>query len=347
MSTNHRSIETQLPGAGRPGERRGATGLVWGLAAVALLTACGDRDAGRKVGDSRPAASTPVAAQPSPADVPPDGAGGNLPVEAPAASLQPSMPPTAEETLAAWSEGVALYESGDYEGASARLQIAAAGRSEDAYAHYLHGLALWKSGHLDESEAALQCAAEINDGSARTFVNLARVRLDKKDAQGALEAADRALTLEPGSAQVLHQRGRALDGLNRADEARDTLQQAHLAEPANGYIANTLGYLLLRQGRTDEAVSLLETARDLLPSMAYVRNNLGVAYERRGEVDKAVDEFRAAVDAGDSDGKAAESLARLEPIMERRMARRPDAAAPEPSGVAVADTGDVEEPPDR
>ena len=346
MSTNRESIETPRRSTARRGARRRATGLVWGVAAVSLLTACGDRDGGG-TGDSRPAATTPVAAQPAPADTTQPVTGGVLPHGVQTASTLPAVPPTPEETRAAWREGVTLYESGDFEDASSRLQIAATGRPDDSYVQYLFGLALWKAGHLDESEAALERSAEHNDGSARTFINLARVRLDRKNAQAALEAADRALVIEPGSAVALHQRGRALDGLNRGDEARGTLQQARMAEPANGYIANTLGYLLLRQGRTDEAVVQLEAARGSLPEVAYVRNNLGVAYERRGEIDKAVAEFQAAVDAGDPDGKAAESLARLEPIVERLPARRQNPTEPVPSWMTLAGTGTDQEPPNK
>src|SRR5262245_12995402 len=294
-------------------------GLVSGLLGTALLVACGGRDGDRKVVDNRPAASMPTATQPTSAGTPQSG----LPDGMQPVTTQPAAPPTAEEARLAWREGVSLYESGDFEAASRRLQVASTGRADDAYTQYLFGLALWKSGHLDESEAALVRSSQINDGSEKTFVNLARVRLEKKDAQGALEAADRALLLLPGSSQALHQRGRALDALNRGDEARDTLQQARMADPENGYIANTLGYLLLRQGRTDEAIVELESARESLPEVAYVRNNLGVAYERRGDIDKAIAEFQAAVQAGDPDGKAGESLARLEPMKERLLARQP------------------------
>jgi Flp pilus assembly protein TadD len=315
---------------------------------TALLVACGGRDKDRKVVDTRPAASMPTATQPTSAEAPQPGTTTALPDGMQPGTMRDAAPPTPEETSLAWSEGVALYQSGEFETASQRLKVASTGRPDDAYTQYLFGLALWKSGHLDESESALVSSSQLNDTSEKTFVNLARVRLEKKDAQGALEATDRALTLKPGSSQALHQRGRALDALNRGDEARDTLQQARMADPANGYVANTLGYLLLRQGRMDEAIVELESARESLPEVAYVRNNLGVAYERRGDLDKAIAEFQAAVQAGDPDGKAGESLARLEPIQERLLARQPHQEdTPETSDVAQSGTGSDPEPPNR
>jgi Flp pilus assembly protein TadD len=325
------------------------------LAAVPFLAACGDRRNDRTVAGSRPAATAPGSPQPSSGSEPPSsqidspqpGAGTGLPVPAPVPSNEPIVPPTPQETRAAWSEGVALYESGDFENAALRLTLAASGRPDDPYVQYLLGLALWKSGQLEESEAALRRSAALDGRSERTFVNLARVRLDRKDPRGALEAAGQALSLNPASAQGLHQRGRALDALNRGDEAREALRQARQADHASGYIANTLGYLLLRQGRAEEAVVELEAARESLPQVAYIRNNLGVAYERLGEIDKAVVEFQAAVDAGDPDGKAAGSLARLDPIRQRLLARRAEVPDPPASDLARADNGAGEEPPDR
>jgi Flp pilus assembly protein TadD len=315
--------------AARHAARRRAAGIAWGLMAVSVLTACGDRTSDRRVGQVRPPAEAPAPAPPSsdgmsPSGAPPANLAGSLPDGV--ATTTSAPPPTPEETRTAWREGVALYDKGAFAEASVRLEVASEGRPDDPYVHYLTGLALWKSGRLEESESALLRSAALNDGSARTFVNLARVRLLRKDFEGALQSADRAIVLEPGSAQALHQRGRALDGLNRGDEARDTLRQARAADPGNGYIANTLGYLLLRRGRIDEAIVELEAAREAIPQVAYVRNNLGTAYERAGEIDKAAAEFLAAVEAGDSDGKGAGNLARIEPIR-GRLSRRADAAA--------------------
>lgn len=185
----------------------------------------------------------------------------------------------------------------------------------DAGTLYLRGIAQWKSGQYEQAEASLERSAALGPGSARTWVNLARVRMDHNDPQRALEAADASLVADPASADGLHQRGRALAALGRTEEALDTLASARSAAPDNGYIANTLGWLLLVSGRPDEAVAPLEQARQQLPEVAYVRNNLGVAYERTGDRARAVEEYRASIAAGDSGGKAAASLARLEPLL--------------------------------
>lgn len=298
----------------RESAARGAFALVLGLGLAAALTGCTDRKP--SVTESR-----------STSNVPP-------PIPSTGTETQVAMPsandPTADPKTA-WKDGVAAYQSGDFADSATHLRVAVEEKTDDPYAHYLFGLALWKSGQLDEAEGALVRSTTLNDQSIKTWINLARVRLDRREFDGALEAADRATALDPGSSDALHQRGRALDGLNRGDEAVLTLEQARGLSPDNGYIANTLGYLLLRRGRPEEAVAHLESARDRLPQIAYVRNNLGVAYERTGDVHRAAEEFRAALQAGDSDGKASASLARIEPLLRERIAAQPvpEESAPE------------------
>jgi Flp pilus assembly protein TadD len=286
---------------------RTRTTLIWGVVCTTLLVACGDKTGTRRADSS-------VTPRPGDGVLAPTSTGvGAMPV--PAVEPAPKLPPTAEEVKQAWRDGVALYDGRDYEQASTRLQIVVDVRPTDAYAHYLYGLALWKSGHLSEAETALTTATSLDRNQPKGWINLARVRMQRDDFSGALQAADEALTLDPGSADALHQRGRALAGTHRNDEALEALQQARVADPENGYIANTLGHFLLTAGRVDEAVPHLEAARDRLPDIAFVHNNLGVAYERQGDLDRAVEEYRAAVQSGDPDGKSQASLARLEPIV--------------------------------
>ena len=172
-------------------------------------------------------------------------------------------------------------------------------------------VALRKEGRTEEAERLLVSLHEQHPDDVRTLVNLARVRMDRQDADGALEAADSALRQAPDSVDALHQKGRALVARNEGAEALAVLERAHQLDPDDGHVANTLGWLHLLRGENAEAVGPLERARELLPTTAYVRNNLGVVYERLGRLDEAAEEYRAAIGAGDS-GKASQGLARIE-----------------------------------
>jgi Flp pilus assembly protein TadD len=225
--------------------------------------------------------------------------------------------PTEAEMKSAWREGVALFEAKDYAEAAERLTVAVRGRAQDPYAHYLLGLARWKSGDLEGAEGALVTSVGLDATRVKTQVNLARVRMDLAKHAEALEASEAALTLEPGSVPALHQKGRALFALGRHDEGIESLRAAHELAPSDGQVANTYGWILLQLGRPGDSVAPLEKAKELLPTVAYVRNNLGVAYERTSRPGEALAEYRAAVEAGDPDGKARASVDRLTPLVDR------------------------------
>jgi Flp pilus assembly protein TadD len=220
-------------------------------------------------------------------------------------------PVDAVTARAAWKDGVTRFDNGDYTGAVPQLKLAVAGEPNDAYRVYLLGLAQWKSHDLPGAENSLTESVRLDSTRLKTWINLARVRNERNDRNGALEASEKALDLLPTSAEALHQKGRALLELNRHDEAQGALKTAHTLDPGNGYIANTLGLLLIQSGRPADAIEPLEAAKQLLPNVAYVRNNLGVAYERNGMIVEAKVEYAAAVEAGDMGGKAMKSLVRL------------------------------------
>jgi Flp pilus assembly protein TadD len=307
--------------------RRSAAGLVVGLVTVASF-ACGDR--GHDHGGSGSIASS-QSPQPAPSS---EQTNPTLTPTVPVADkpLEPVIDPKT-----AWRDGVVAWQAGDFKSALEHLRVAADLKPQDAYVQYLYGLSLWKSGRLDEAETALVQSSTLKGDSIKTWINLARVRLERDAFDTALEATDRALAIDPDSADALHQRGRALNDLRRTDEAIESLEKARGIAPDNGYIANTLGYLLLRQGNVEKAVPNLEAARDRLPQVAFVRNNLGMAYERMGDRVRAAEEYRAALQAGDSNGKASASLARIEPLLRDRIATSETPGDPQPDGDTPSD----------
>jgi Flp pilus assembly protein TadD len=264
--------------------------LVGMVSASAVVAACGNGSDGKV---ETPAAESNVATAVAPAPEP-----VTVVVD----------PVTAK---AAWKDGVQSFDNGDYTGAADKLKTAVAGKPGDSYARYLLGIAQWKSGDLAGAESSLVESVKLDGTRVKGWINLARVRNQRDDRSGALEAADRALELTPDSADAMHQKGRALMELERGEEALSVLTAAAELDPANGYVANSLGLLLIQLGRPADAVSPLESAKAALPHVAFVRNNLGVAYERTGRLDEAKIEYLAAVEAGDADGKAMKSLARL------------------------------------
>ena len=310
------------------------TGLSVGIAASALLfAACADEspvrsDEALHPGRGRPAIRAPRRRAASihrsmPHMLRSDG-GCRVQAADPAASAPPAIsdpdfigppaPPTAVELADAWKEGVALYDSGDYSGAIVPLQIAADGLPDEPYTQYLFGLSLWKVGEFDSAERALRTASDLNPDSLKTWINLARVRLDNDDAQGALTAADAALALD---ARLGRCPAPARAGPRRPETQRRRAGDAGAGPPARSrqWIRRQYARLPAAAKRPGRRCTFLISKRRATAcrKIAYVRNNLGVAYERSGDMVRAVDEYRAAVEAGDSGGKALASIGRLQP----------------------------------
>jgi Flp pilus assembly protein TadD len=265
------------------------------LAAGILLAACG-----RNTVEQKPVAESTFMPEARPK------VDTDLPQQLPVPTVDPAT------AKSAWVEGVAAYENGGYAEAAQKLEVAVQGRPGDAYASYLLGLSRWKTGDLEGAEKALEGSLAIDATRLKPWTNLARVRMERKDPKGALEAATKALEIDPGSSQALHQEGRALLALNRVDEAEASLLASRGIDPDDGHVANTLGLLLIQRGRPTEAIPHLEAAKAALPHVSYVRNNLGVAYEKTGRLDEARIEYQAALDAGDTKHALA-SLNRLGP----------------------------------
>jgi Flp pilus assembly protein TadD len=271
--------------------------LVGMVGASALVAACGNSSGG-KVEPPVESSNVATTAVPDTATVVPPPAPQPVVVDA-------------ETAKAARKDGIQSFDARDYSGAVDKLKTAVSGKPEDSYAHYLLGLAQWKSGDLAGAEISLTESVKLDGSRVKGWINLARVRNDRDDRNGAVEAADKALELDASSVDAMHQKGRALMELQRGDEALAILTEAAGRDTTNGYVANTLGLLLIQLGRPADAIAPLEVAKSVLPQVAYVRNNLGVAYERTGRLDDARAEYLAAVEAGDPDGKAKSSLARL------------------------------------
>jgi len=159
-------------------------------------------------------------------------------------------------------------------------------------------------------------AARLEPDSSRTLVNLARIRNDRVDFEGALEASRAALALDAENPAALFLEGRSLFNLGRVDEALASVTASLEREPDNGYARNLQGLILMRQGRAIDAVSVLEEATALAPDVGFVHNNLGMARELSGERVDAVTAYRQATEIDPRHTKAASNLARLEPTIE-------------------------------
>lgn len=133
--------------------------------------------------------------------------------------------------------------------------------------------------------------------SATPYTNLALEAVDQGDSSRALALAERALQLDPRSANAHDQRGLALFHLGRFKEAELAFAQAVALEADHGLYWSNLAGALREQGRLAEAERLLlEEALRLDPLLGTAHFNLGLVYLSADRPDLANSALRRAID---------------------------------------------------
>jgi tetratricopeptide (TPR) repeat protein len=111
---------------------------------------------------------------------------------------------------------------------------------------------------------------------------------------GADEEYQRALRLEPNSANAHHWYALYLSAMKRHDEAVEHINRALELDPLAIGIRYNAAWVYLTTGRSDEALEMAKSALDLDANNAPAHGTLAVVYESKGLYEEAIQEFRAA-----------------------------------------------------
>ena len=201
------------------------------------------------------------------------------------------------------------------------LEREMADRPDDAFVGFSLGMTLLSAGEWERAATAFERALGASRAplaphlKAIAWMKLAEIRMRGADWRGAGEAADRALSLEPGLALARYARGRALfeqGALDAAGRVFDELARADAdalgmtLHPRIVAVARAL--VMLRQRKFVNAVDLLEPVADDDPT-GEASFHVGNAYLGLGRLDEAADAYRRARRRGVKD-----------PNLERRLA---------------------------
>jgi len=136
---------------------------------------------------------------------------------------------------------------------------------------------------IDEIFANCTRAAQLDNRLPATYVTLGSTHsaLGKNDL--ALQEFQRALQLDPHSAEALRGMAAAYDHMGRVQDAEAAYRQAIALRPDywNGY--NMLGLFFDGHGRYQEAIAQLQHAAQLTPDNAVVYSNLAAVYLDMGD----------------------------------------------------------------
>jgi len=189
-------------------------------------------------------------------------------------------------------------------------------KSSNPWGYYMLGLSAWKSGDLKGAEDAFDRALELDRNHLKSWLNLARVRLDASRPEEALEAIDEALAIDWQSNVALRLQGRAYYRLGQTDQAIDSYRRAILLDDADAWSMNNMALILIQQGQFTEALPPLARAVELEEGRAIFLNNLGIALENTGHFRAAEEAYKAAVAVDGTHERSFANLARVEAVEE-------------------------------
>ena len=124
---------------------------------------------------------------------------------------------------AEYNHAIACQELGRYEEAIEGYRHILAEVPEHAASALNIGYGLQQLGKLDEAADAFEKAIKIDPHFAKAHVNLADLRLQQKNPQGALEACERYLGAHPGQTDLLAFKAIALGDLGKTDQAQSLI----------------------------------------------------------------------------------------------------------------------------
>lgn len=179
-----------------------------------------------------------------------------------------------------------------------------------AAAHAIRAMALdWKSSELvdqgldaDASDMLIEALNEINKaieldpGSADAYAYQAEILFDLVNYEQADEAIDNALLLNPSSVDVQRIAGYMMEFRGYREEAIEHYREAIRLHPKLAMLHHSLGRTYIGAGEIDLALTSLEKAVELDPENAEYLYFMGYAYFTIGERELAADYFKQAVE---------------------------------------------------
>jgi tetratricopeptide (TPR) repeat protein len=132
-----------------------------------------------------------------------------------------------------------------------------------------------------------------HDAGVFNILGVVNARMGRTEA--ALACYDKALMIQPDSAEVHNNRGNMLNRLHRHTDAANSFRQAIQINPAYGEAHNNLGSALFDAGETDQAVACFQRALEINPSHVEAHNNLGNGLASLGRYEVALTSFARAL----------------------------------------------------
>jgi len=141
----------------------------------------------------------------------------------------------------------------------------------------------------EEARAAAQKAISLDSNYAQGYLELADISVYHDfDARSALPAYQRALSLEPGNAEIINGMGDVHQLLGKLKEAEDYYRQSISLNPLKPITHMNLGNVITFAGRYEEAIQHFRKVLDLQPQFQRAHMYIGRNYLLMGKSRQAL-----------------------------------------------------------
>lgn len=171
-------------------------------------------------------------------------------------------------------------------------------RFEKAKSLFVDGVASFESGDYEAAEQCFAASLRLLPGRVSTLVNLAAARLKLDLPEEALEAADQAIAAEPDNLDAWMHRATALGLQARHDEALASHDKVLAMEPGHAGAWLRHGQTLQNLDRHGEALLSYDRALAIDPTLAQAWTNRGGILRDMKRLDEAAAAFKQAIAHG-------------------------------------------------
>lgn len=207
--------------------------------------------------------------------------------------------------------GVAFYQHGFFDQASASFEQVIAAKPDNANAYYNLGTLNLRRNQPNDAKRYLQKTVELKPEFAEAWNNLGMLAAQEGDADAAIRDFQRSVEIRPNYSTAYMNLGNLYRRLKAVDKASDALTKALALRPDDPEVQYSIGMLFAQQDKLADAGEHLERALALRPDYPEALNNLGVLFVRQRNYAKAEEEFREGIRRAPAFDQSYLNLARL------------------------------------
>lgn len=207
--------------------------------------------------------------------------------------------------------GVALFQHGYLDAATASFEQVIAQKPDDPEAYYNLGTLHLRRNNLKEARQYLEQTLKLRPNYPEAWNNLGMIAGQQGQAEEAIRDFQQSLSLRPNYATALLNLGNLYRRQGAFDKAQPMLSRALEIQPDDPETNYSLGMFYAQQDQTQSAADYLQKAIDLRPGYPEALNNLGVLYVRSKNYASAEAAFTTCIKAAPNFDQSYLNLARL------------------------------------